>query len=170
VTDGVAAPDCPVGRAAADLQREHGTRFSWVAVGSGPMAAEDVERIRDLSPMRVDRLYLDRPGLLREALGASRLPVLLLVDEAGLVRETCTPDGGADRLAAVAQTLWTVARPNRGEESGLDDFRLPLVGSEGLVSFLDVAGEDATKWLPAQQVPRAPGNWRCWIARQQGDA
>ena len=144
VTDGTASPSCPVGSAAADLQREHGTRFSWVAVGSGPMAAEDVERIRDASPVRLDRLYLDRQGLLREALGIERLPVLLLVDEAGLVRETCTPDGGADRIAAVAQTLWTILRPSRGEGSGLDDFRLPLVGGQGLVSFLDVAGEDAT--------------------------
>ena len=144
VTDGVAAPDCPVGRAAADLQRDHGTRFSWVAVGSGPMTAKDVESIRDSSAVRIDRLYLDRPGRLREALGATRLPALLLVDEAGLVRETCTPDGGADRLAAVARTLWAIARPNRGDASGLDDFRLPLVGSDGLVSFLDVAGEDAT--------------------------
>jgi thiol-disulfide isomerase/thioredoxin len=144
VTDGGAPAACPVGKAAAELQREHATRFSWVAVASGPISAEDIDNIRDSSPVRLDRLYLDRAGRLRENLGGPALPLLLLVDEQGLIRETCSPGGGADRLAAAARTLRSLALPSRREGSGLEDFRLPLVGREGLVSFLDVAGEDAT--------------------------
>ena len=77
VTDGDAPAACPVGRAAAELQRDHATRFSWVAVASGPTSAEDVDRIRDSSPVRLDRLYLDRAGRLRETLGSPSLPLLL---------------------------------------------------------------------------------------------
>jgi thiol-disulfide isomerase/thioredoxin len=144
VTDGSAPATCHVGRAAADLQRDHPTRFSWVAVASGPVSADAIDRIRDSSSVRLDRLYLDLPGRLRDALDAPQLPLLLLIDEEGVIRETCSPAGGADRLAAAARTLRSLAQPTRREGSGLEDFRLPLVGSEGLVSFLDVAGEDAT--------------------------
>lgn len=144
LTDGAANRDCPVGRAAADLQRDHGTRFAWVGVASGPISAEDVDRIRDASPVRLDRIYLDRGGQLREQLGVARLPVLLLVDEEGVIRGTCSPEGGADRLAAAARSFPSLSRPSRREASGLADFRLPVVGGDGLVSFLDVAGEDAT--------------------------
>jgi hypothetical protein len=144
LTDGGAPAACPMGKAAAALQREHATRFSWGAVVSGPISAEDVDLVRDSSPVRLDRLYLDRTGRLRDALGNPPLPLLLLVDERGLIRETCSPEGGADRLAAAARTFRSLARPTRREGSGLEDFRLPLVGGEGLVSFLDVAGEDAT--------------------------
>lgn len=144
LADSAAAPDSPVGRAAAELQRDHATRFAWVGVVSGPISAEDVDRITDASPVRLDRLYLDRGGQLREALGAAQLPLLLLVDDEGVIRESCSADGGADRLAAAARSLRSMARPTRREASGLDEFRLPLIGGQGLVSFLDVAGEDAT--------------------------
>jgi thiol-disulfide isomerase/thioredoxin len=91
-----------------------------------------------------ERIYVDPPGRLREALGIARLPLLLLVDEEGVIRETCSPEGGAEHLAAAARTLRSLALPSRREGLGLEDFRLPLVGGETLVSFLDVAGEDAT--------------------------
>ncbi|HEY5998910.1 MAG TPA: hypothetical protein VI078_06345 [bacterium] len=144
VVDAGLAPGCLVGRAAAELQRDHPTHFAWVAVASGPMTAGDIDQLREASPVRLDRIYVDRPGRLREALGLAGLPVMLLVDEAGRILERCSPDGGADRLAAAARELHSLEPPTRREASGLDEFRLPLVGSEGLVSFLDVAGEDAT--------------------------
>jgi thiol-disulfide isomerase/thioredoxin len=144
VTDGNAREDCPVGKAAAALQRDYPTRFSWVAVASGPIVADDINRIRDGSPVHFERIYVDPPGRLREALGIARLPLLLLVDEEGVIRETCSPEGGAEHLAAAARTLRSLALPSRREGLGLEDFRLPLVGGETLVSFLDVAGEDAT--------------------------
>ena len=72
-----------------------------------------------------------------------RLPALLLVDEDGAVHEVCSPDGStpASRRSPKAPgPRRRVATP----ALGFDDFRLPQVGREGLVSFLDVAGRENT--------------------------
>lgn len=144
LTDGSGPPACPVGRAAADLQRDYGPWFSWVAVLSGAFAVSDLESVRGSSPVRFERLYLDRAGAVRTALGIARLPALLLVDEDGAVHETCSPDGSTARFEEVARKIQTLAAGSRRRRSGLDDFRLPQVGKAGLVSFLDVAGRENT--------------------------
>ena len=141
VTDGGAPPACSVGKAAADLQRDFATRLSWVGVLSGPIAAEDIDRVRESGPLRLDQLFLDRKGALREALGIVTLPVLLLVDAEGVMREGCPPDGTAEGIADAARALRSLAGPS---PSGLQDFRLPTVGGPGPVSFLDVAGGEST--------------------------
>ena len=98
LTDGSGPPACPVGRAAADLQRDYAPWFSWVAVLSGPFTVSDLESVRGASPVRFERLYLDRAGAVRAALGIARLPALLLVDEDGAVHEICSPDGSTAAL------------------------------------------------------------------------
>ena len=144
LTDGSGPPECPVGRAAADLQRDYAPWFSWVAVLSGTFSAEDIERLESASPVRFERLYLDRTSALRTALGIERLPALLLIDQDGAVHEVCSPDGSPARLDEVANRLKALAIGSRRQRAGFEDFRLPLVGSEGLVSFLDVAGSEST--------------------------
>jgi hypothetical protein len=144
LTDGNGPAECPVGQAAADLQREFGPWFSWGAVLCGDFSASDLESVRGSSPVRFERLYLDRAGALRAALGIPRLPALLLVDEDGAVHETCSPDGSTARFEEVARKIQVVAAGSRRRHSGFEDFRLPKVGQEGLVSFLDVAGRDFT--------------------------
>lgn len=144
LTDGSGPPACPVGRAAADLQRDYGPWFSWVAVLSGSFTVSDLESIRGSSPVQFERLYLDRAGEVRASLGIARLPALLLVDEDGAVHEICSPDGSAARFEEVAQKIRALAAGSRRRRSGFDDFRLPQVGREGLVSFLDVAGRENT--------------------------
>ena len=144
LTDGSGPPACPVGRAAADLQRDYAPWFSWVAVLSGPFTISDLEAVRNSSPVRFERLYLDRAGAVRAALGLSRLPVLLLVDGDGAIREVCSPDGSPKAIETVAGTLKALAAASRRHSSGIEDFRLPLVGGAGLVSFLDVAGKNGT--------------------------
>jgi len=144
LTDGSGPPACPVGRAAADLQRDYGPWFSWVAVLSGAFAVSDLDSVRGASPVRFERLYLDRAGALRAALSVAHLPALLLVDEDGAVHEICSPDGSLARFEEVAQRIRALAAGSRRRRSGFDDFRLPLVGREGLVSFLDVAGREST--------------------------
>ena len=49
-----------------------------------------------------------------------------------------------DRFEEVAQKIRALAAGSRRRRSGFDDFRLPQVGREGLVSFLDVAGRENT--------------------------
>jgi len=144
LTDGGGPPACPVGQAAADLQRDYGPWFSWVAVLGGSFAVSDLESVRSSSPVQFERLYLDRAGAVRASLGIARLPALLLVDEDGAVHEICSPDGSAVRLEGVAQKVRALAAGSRRRRSGFDDFRLPQVGREGLVSFLDVAGRENT--------------------------
>ncbi len=144
LTDGIRATDAVMVAAATELQREYATWFSWVAVASGPLAAADVERLRGASPVRLDRFYLDRHDRLREALGITRLPVLLLVDEGGGIRESLSPGGAAAGLQETAQALWNLAGPSRWRNAGIEDFRLPRVGGGEPVSFLDVAGRDGT--------------------------
>ena len=144
LTDGSGPPACPVGRAAAELQRDYGPWFTWAAVLSGSFTVADLESVRASSPVQFDRLYLDRAGAVRASLGIAKLPVLLLVDEDGAVHETCSPDGSAARFEEVARKLPALAAGSRRRSAGFDDFRLPLVGREGLVSFLDVAGREST--------------------------
>lgn len=144
LTDGSGPPACSVGRAAADLQRDYGPWFTWVAVLSGPFAVSDLESVRSASPVRFERLYLDRAGSVRASLGIARLPALLLVDEDGAVHETCSPDGSTARFDDVTRKLQALAAGSRRRRSGFEDFRLPLVGREGLVSFLDVVGREST--------------------------
>ena len=144
LTDGSGPPACSVGRVAADLQRDYGPWFSWVAVLSGAFTVSDLESVRSSSPVRFERLYLDRAGALRTALGVARLPALLLIDEDGAVHETCSPDGSAARFEEIAGRLQAIAAGSRRRHSEFDDFRLPQVGRDGLVSFLDVAGRDGT--------------------------
>jgi hypothetical protein len=144
LTDGSGPPACPVGRAAADLQRDYAPWFSWVAVLSGPFTVSDLEYVRSSSPVRFERLFLDRAGAVRTALGIARLPALLLVDERGSIREVCSPDGSPAAVEAVASRLQALAAASRRQIAGIEDFRLPLVGGTGLVSFLDVAGRDGT--------------------------
>lgn len=130
--------------AAADLQREYGTWFSWVGVASGPLAAEEIQRIREDPSLRLDRFYLDRRGLLKTTLGLPGLPALLLVDENGAIRGSRAPDEGFAALEEAARTLWELAGPARWRRTGIEDFRLPQVGTAALVSFLDVAGQEGT--------------------------
>ena len=144
LTDGTGPPECPVGRAAADLQHDFAPWFSWVAVLSGTFSAEDIERLESASPVRFERLYLDRTSALRTALGIERLPALLLIDQDGAVHEVCSPDGSTARLDEVANRLKALAIGSRRQRAGFEDFRLPQVGREGLVSFLDVAGSECT--------------------------
>jgi len=144
LTDGSGPPACPVGQAAADLQRDYGPWFSWVAVLSGDWTVSDLETVQGSSPVRFERLYLDRAGAVRATLGIARLPALLLVDEDGAVHETCSPDGSTARFEEVAREIQSLAAGSRRRRSGFDDFRLPQVGREGLVSFLDVAGHENT--------------------------
>jgi len=144
LTDGSGPPECPVGRAAADLQRDYAPWFSWVAVLSGTFSAADVERLKSASPVRFERLYLDESNLLRTSLGITRLPALLLVDQDGAIHEICSAEGGTAPLAEVTNRLKSLAIGSRRQRAGFEDFRLPLVGSEGLVSFLDVAGSEST--------------------------
>ncbi len=144
LTDGSGPPACPVGRAAADLQRDYAPWFSWVAVLSGSFTVSDLESVRNSSPVQFERLYLDRAGAVRTALGIARLPALLLVDEDGAVHEVCSPDGSTARFEEVARKIQALAAGSRRRRSGFDDFRLPQVGREGLVSFLDVAGREST--------------------------
>jgi len=144
LTDGSGSPACPVGKAAADLQRDYAPWFSWVAVLSGPFTISDLEAVRSSSPVRFERLYLDRTGAVRAALGLARLPVLLLVDADGVIRQVCSPDGSPTAIEAVAGTLKALAAASRRQSAGIEDFRLPLVGGASLVSFLDVAGRNGT--------------------------
>lgn len=144
VTDGSGPPACPVGRAATDLQRDYGPWFSWVALLSGAFNLADLESVRSASPVRFERLYLDRAGAVRAALGIARLPVLLLVDGDGAIREICSPDGSPARFEEVARRIQALAVGSRRRGSEFDDFRLPQVGKDGLVSFLDVAGREST--------------------------
>lgn len=144
LTEGAWPPDCPLRTVAGELQRDYATWFSWVAVMSGPLTADDIERIQRDSPVRLDRLYVDRPGLLRAALGVELLPLLLLVDAEGVVREGCASGGDAGALTEAARSLWNLAGPSRWRHSGFEDFRLPQVGGQKLVSFLDVAGAEGT--------------------------
>lgn len=144
LTDGNGPSACPVGRAAAELQSEYAPWFTWAAVLSGPFEAADLESVRTASPVRFERLYLDRAGALRAALRIATLPALLLVDQDGAVHEVCTPDGSMARFEEVAHRIQALAAGSRRRLSGFDDFRLPQVGREGLVSFLDVAGREST--------------------------
>ena len=144
LTDGSAPPACSVSRAAADLQRDFAPWFSWVAVLSGPFTIDDLETVRSSSPARFERLYLDSAGAVRASLGIARLPVLLLVDGEGAVREVCSPDGSPTSFETVARKLKALAAASRRGIPGIEDFRLPLVGGAGLVSFLDVAGRNGT--------------------------
>lgn len=144
LTDGSGPAACPVGRAAAEVQRDFAPWFSWVAVLSGPFTIADLEYVRSSSPVRFERLYLDRSGSVRAALGIKRLPALLVIDERGTIREVCSPDGSPAAVAAVADTLKELAAASRRQIAGIEDFRLPLVGGAGLVSFLDVAGREGT--------------------------
>lgn len=144
LTDGSGPQECPVGKAAGELQRDYGPWFSWVAVLSGPVTAADLETVRSSSSVRFERLYLDRDGGLRAALGISRLPALLLVDGDGAIHDVCSPDGSTARFDEVARKIQSLAIASRRQRSGFEDFRLPQVGREDLVSFLDVAGRDTT--------------------------
>jgi thiol-disulfide isomerase/thioredoxin len=144
VTDGTGALDCPAAQAAAELQRDYAPWFSWAAVLSGPLSTEDLQRIRASSPLRLERLYLDRPGALRAAVGGADLPLLLLVDAEGAIRLACRPGEGAAGLAEAAKTLHALAAGARRRGAGVADFRLPAVGAPGLVSFLDAAGREGT--------------------------
>lgn len=144
LTDGSGPPSCPVGRAAAELQRDYGPWFSWVAVLSGAFTVADLDVVRTSSPVQFERLYLDRAGAVRAALAIARLPALLLVDEDGAVHETCSPDGSTARFEEVARRLQALAAGSRRRRSGFEDFRLPHIGGEGLVSFLDAAGREST--------------------------
>ena len=144
LTDGSGPPSCPVGRAAAELQRDYSPWFSWVAVLSGAFDVSDLASVRSSSPVRFERLYLDRAGGLRASLGITRLPALLLIDEDGAVHEVCTPESSAARFEEIARRIRTVAAGSRRRHAGFDDFRLPQVGREDLVSFLDVAGRENT--------------------------
>jgi hypothetical protein len=144
LTDGSGPPACAVGRAAAELQRDYAPWFSWVAVLSGSFDAAGLASVRAASPVRFERLYLDRAGAVRARLGIARLPALLLVDENGAVHEVCSPDGSVARFEEVARKLQALAAAARSRRSGFDDFRLPQVGRPGLVSFLDVAGREST--------------------------
>jgi hypothetical protein len=126
------------------LQRDYAPWFSWVAVLSGPFTISDLEAVRGSSPVRFERLYLDRAGAVRAALGLARLPILLLIDGDGAIRETCSPDGSTTAVEALAGTLTALAAASRRQSAGVEDFRLPLVGGLGLVSFLDVAGRNGT--------------------------
>lgn len=144
LTDGTGPPECPVGRAAATLQREYAPWFSWVAVLSGTFSAEDIERLESTSPVRFERLYLDDSSRLRSTLRIERLPALLLIDQDGAVHDVCLPDGSTTRLDEVANKLKALAIGSRRQRAGFEDFRLPQVGREELVSFLDVAGSEST--------------------------
>ena len=157
LTDGSGPPACPVGRTAAELQRDYAPWFSWVAVLSGAFGVADLDSVRTASPVRFERLYLDRAGAVRAALGVARLPVLLLVDADGAVREICSPDGSTVRFEEVARKLQLLAAGSRRRLAGFDDFRLPQVGREDLVSFLDVAGREYTMlvFLHSRCVPCA---------------
>ncbi len=144
LTDGSGPAACPAGRAAAEVQRDYAPWFSWVAVLSGPFSVSDLEYVRSSSPVRFERLYLDRAGAVRTALGIARLPALLVVDERGTIREVCSPDGSPADVEAIASTLKSLAAASRRQIAGIEDFRLPLVGGAGLLSFLDVAGREGT--------------------------
>lgn len=144
LTDANAPSSCSAGAAVAELQRDYAPWFSWGAVLSGAFTITELEAVRGSSPVRFERLYLDRAGAVRAALGIARLPALLLVDGDGVVRETCSPDGDPAAIEAVAGTLKALAAVSRRRIPGIEDFRLPLVGGPGLVSFLDVAGRNGT--------------------------
>ena len=144
LTDGNGPATCPMGSAAADLQGDYAPWFSWVALLSGPFTISDLEAVRSSSPVRFERLYLDRTGAVRATLGIERLPALLLVDEDGAVHEICSPDGSSARLEEVARRIQALAAGSRRLRSGFEDFRLRQVGRPGLVSFLDVAGREST--------------------------
>jgi thiol-disulfide isomerase/thioredoxin len=144
LTDGSGPPACSVGRAAAELQSDYGPWFSWVAVLSGSFTITDLEAVRASSPVRFERLYLDRAGALGASLGIARLPALLLVDEDGAVRDVCSPDGSIARFEEVAEKIQALAAGSRRRRAGFDDFRLPQVGRPELVSFLDVVGREHT--------------------------
>lgn len=144
LTDGSGSAECPVGRAAASLQTEYGPWFSWVAVLSGAFSPADLESVRSSSPVRFERLYLDRAGALRTALAIARLPALLLLDEDGAIHDVCAPDGSASRFDALARRLQLLAAKSRRRRSEFEDFRIPRVGGESLASFLDVAGREST--------------------------
>jgi len=144
LTGGSCQPGCPVARTAAELQRDYGPWFTWVALLSGEFAAVDLESVRGASVARFDRFYLDKSGAVRASLGIVRLPALLLVDEDGSIHEICSSDGDKTRFAEVARKIQALAAGSRRRRSGFDDFRLPQVGGQGLVSFLDVAGRENT--------------------------
>ena len=144
LTDGSGPPACSVGKAAAELQREYGPWFSWVAVLSGRFTVSDLDTVRNSSPVRFERLFLDRSGALRARMGIEQLPVLLLVDEDGAVHEVCSPDGSPQRFSEIARRIQALAVSSRRRNTDFEDFRLPQVGRDGLVSFLDVAGRDGT--------------------------
>lgn len=144
LTEARSSTPCPSGAAAAELQRDFAPWFSWVAVLSGEFTAAEIGVFRDRSPLRVERLYLDRAGALREGLGIERLPALVLLDEDGSVHEICSGSNSTARLEETAQRLQRIATASRRERGGFADFRLPIVGGTGLVSFLDVAGREST--------------------------
>lgn len=144
LTDAVGSATCPAGRAAAEFQREYGPWFTWAAVLSGPFTASEVERVRDGSPLRLERIYLDRAGAMRAALGIPQLPALVLVDEDGAVVEVCSGSQSAALLEQTALRIRSIAAGSRRRHAGFEDFRLPRVGGTGLASFLDVAGRENT--------------------------
>jgi hypothetical protein len=144
LTDGTLPADCPAMQAAVGLQRDYATWYTWAAVLNGPLTAAELTRFREASPVYFNRIYLDRQGLAQAALGVGRLPALLLVDEAGAILASCPADGAAAELEQTARTLWDLAGPARWRNAGFEDFRLPQIGAPGLVSFLDVAGQDGT--------------------------
>lgn len=156
LTDAGQQGPCPLGQAAAEVQADYAPWFSWAAVLSGPFSAADFERVRTASPLRFERLFHDRAGAVRSALDLERLPVLLLVDERGTVRQACAADGGAPDVKALTGALESLAAASRRRIAGIEDFRLPLIGG-GLVSFLDVAGRDGTMvvFLQSQCLPCA---------------
>lgn len=144
VSDGSLSADCPAMRAAVEMQRDYATWFAWAVVLSGPLSAPDLVTFRESSPVYFNRVYLDRPGLVQAGVGIDKLPALLLVDEAGRILASCPADGAATALEESARALWDLAGPARWRHAGFEDFRLPLIGAPGLVSFLDVAGQDGT--------------------------
>lgn len=132
------------GQTAADIRHDYATWFTYVAVASGEVSAEATEAIEKSAPAALDRLYHDREGSLRAALGFERLPVLILLDAEGAIRAVTPPEDAGTALAAAARELWNTAGPQRWRNAGVEDFRLPQVGGGTLVSFLDVAGQDGT--------------------------
>jgi tetratricopeptide (TPR) repeat protein len=138
------------GRAWQVLVREqanHGSIFTWVGVFVGRGEADEIlRRQEEESGLRFDHRFHDINGAWLSALGVKTLPVLVLINEDEYITGR-KDDFRRENDADIASACASLAQSCRMKGRSIHDFKLPEVGSDRLLTLLDVARRDYTMLL-----------------------
>jgi tetratricopeptide (TPR) repeat protein len=129
-----------------ELQTEYAPWLSWVGVLVGPGTADDVRRLREISPVRFSECMNDRNGSWKEAFGLTSLPVAVFVNEEGyIVRRQY--GFTVEDAPGITRDIERLISAGKLSGKAARDFKLREVGTDAERTLADLVERDYTIFL-----------------------